>query len=88
MTPLCRRLYREYPNFVNAFANRHTMYNETIEYIRRREKEGQAFVIRPKAKLDVASAEKNPVKLKAVYELGRQAAEEAMKKGMQEWLKK
>ena len=58
-----------------------------MEYIRKKEKENAAFVIRPKEKLAVKSAEKDPEKLKAAYELGRAAAIEAIEeRGLKEWL--
>ena len=86
-TPLCKIVYRNYPKFVELFENRHDRYNENVEYIRKKEKENTAFVIRPKEKLGVKSAEKDPEKLKAAYELGRAAAIEAMEeRGLKEWM--
>lgn len=88
-TWLCRLVYRKYPKFVEMFANRHMRYNANIDYVRKQEKEGRAFVIRPKEKLDVKSAEKDPEKLKKVYEKGREAAMEALNEcGLIGWMQK
>lgn len=73
-TGLCRRWYREYPAFVEAFANRHNAYNANIDYVRGQEKAGKAFVIRPDEDLRANSMEKNPDKLRAIYEAGRKTA--------------
>lgn len=78
LTWLCRLIYWKYPKFVDIFANRHIMYNDTTTYIKERESRNEIFVIRPKEKLDIKSAEKNVDKLKAVYQLGREAALEAI----------
>lgn len=87
-TPICRLVYRKYPEFVYRFANRHKYYKDNIDYVRAKEKEGSAFVIRPSEKLDVKSAEKDPEKLKGAYEMGRKAAIEAInERGLREWMK-
>jgi len=87
LTPVCKMMYRHFPKFVEAFENRHIRYNDTIDYIRQEEKAGNIFVIRPKEKFDLSSLEKNPEKLKAVYELGRQAGLEAVNvRNISAWL--
>ena len=87
LTPLCALMYRHYPNFVKAFAERHIMYNDTVEYVQKKEKTGEIFVIRPDDKLDVSSMENDPNKLKAVYELGRTAGMKAIKeRKLKEWI--
>ena len=86
-TPLCKLIYRKYPNFVDIFENRHYMYNETIEYIREKEQNGDIFVIRPPHKLELSNIEKDPAKLKRAYMLGRDTALEAIeKRGLLSWL--
>lgn len=74
MMPLMRMVYRKYPRLVEAIANRHVMYNETLSYIAEKEAEGQLLVIRPEGPLPVSRVEKNPENLRAAYELGRRAA--------------
>ncbi|MBE6598177.1 MAG: patatin family protein [Ruminococcaceae bacterium] len=69
--PLIRFAYRKHPRFIEALARRHEMYNETIEYLTRREKEGAVYVIRPSRKLPVNHVEKDPMKLRECYDIGR-----------------
>ena len=48
-------------------------YKESdIEAIKKFQKEGNLFVIRPKEKLQIGKIEKNPEKLREIYELGRE----------------
>ena len=66
--------YAKYPALAGAMANRHTVYNASLDYIEEKEKAGELFVFRPEAPLPVSRTEKNPEKLKAAYEIGRQDA--------------
>jgi predicted patatin/cPLA2 family phospholipase len=34
-----KKVYRKYPKFIDTIANRHNVYNETLEYIRKQEAE-------------------------------------------------
>lgn len=70
LLPLIRKVYKKYPGIVNAMTNRHNMYNETIEYIRKREKSGEILVIRPEYNLPVGRIEKNPDNLQKAYDIG------------------
>ena len=54
--------------------NRHIVYNQTLRYIKEQEKQGNLFVIRPKEKLQIGKVEKNPQKLKEIYDIGRETA--------------
>ena len=78
MLPLIRMKYRKYPNLIKALENRHLMYNAELELIAKQEKRGELFVIRPDSPLPVKRAEKDPAKLKACYEIGRQTAEKEL----------
>ena len=78
LLPLIRRRYRAYPALIHALENRHDMYNAELSYVARREREGEAFVIRPHEALPIGRVEKDPKKLRMVYALGRAAAEEAL----------
>lgn len=71
LIPLMKLKYKKYPKLIEAMANRHLVYNETLEYIARKEKEGSLLVIRPEGTLPVGKVEKDPEKLKIAYELGR-----------------
>ena len=65
---------RKYPKMIEALENRHNMYNETTKYIEEKEEKGEIFVIRPKEILPVKRTSRDPRKLKAVYEAGREEA--------------
>lgn len=71
LMPLIRMKYRKYPKLVKAMENRHLVYNETLDYIREQEKAGKLFVIQPRESLNIGKIEKNPERIKAVYEEGR-----------------
>lgn len=75
MNPLMRLRYRRYPAFLQAIENRPAMYADTMAYIRRREQEGAAFVIRPAAALPISRTDTDPEKLERVYQIGREDAE-------------
>ena len=72
--PLIRLMYRRYPQLVQAMAQRHDMYNSTLEYIARQEAAGNILVIRPEHPLPVSRVEKNPQKLQEAYSIGRRTA--------------
>ena len=78
MLPLIRMKYRKYQNLIKALENRHLMYNAELDLIAKQEKRGELFVIRPDSPLPVKRAEKDPAKLKACYEIGRQTAEKEL----------
>ena len=75
---LMRLALGKYPNLLKTLANRHVQYNETTAYIRKREAEGAALVIRPKTKLDIGRVEHDAEKIRAVYQLGREAGLEKL----------
>lgn len=75
---LIKRVYKKYPDFVNAMENRHNMYNETLRYIENQEKEGKIIVIAPFEKLPVGRVEKNPDKLQECYDIGRKVCMERL----------
>ncbi|MBR5279440.1 MAG: patatin family protein [Clostridia bacterium] len=78
MMGLIRWQFRKYPAFIDAMMRRHEMYNDTIDYIRKQEAAGQVFVIRPQQALPVGRIEHNPEKLEQAYQMGRDAAIEAL----------
>ncbi len=74
---------KDYPKVIETMENRHNEYNETLDYIEKKEKAGEVLVIRPEAKLEIGRIEHNPDNLQRVYDLGRKAGEkqlEAVKK--------
>lgn len=67
--------YRKYPKLISTIINRYKHYNETLDYVDQLEKEGKVIVIRPSEPLVVGRTEKNPEKLKALFENGYEDAE-------------
>lgn len=78
LLPLMKLKFKKYPAFIETIASRHESYNETTRYVRSREEQGTALVIRPDAPLPVSRVEHDPEKLRQAYELGRRAAERRM----------
>lgn len=75
LLPVMKRYYRKYPNLVASMTRRHDQYNAALDHIARREAAGELLVIRPPEKLPISRTEKDPDKLRRVYEIGRQTAE-------------
>lgn len=65
---------RRYPKAVEAMATRHVFYNETMDLIDLREKNGEILVIRPPKKMPIKRVTHSAKKLQAVYDLGRESA--------------
>ncbi len=78
LMPLLRVNLRHYPNMVKALDRRHLMYNEQLAYVRKREQEGKALVIRPAAALKIGHVSHNPDEMQAVYEEGRKMGMERL----------
>lgn len=68
---LLRIVYgRKYPKLVGALKNRHTVYNEQLDYAAEQEKAGTVFLIRPTNPVVVGRMERNPEKIRALYQIG------------------
>ncbi|NLL92879.1 MAG: patatin family protein [Clostridiales bacterium] len=83
LLPMMKFVYRKYPKLVHAVAKRHVNYNKTLRQLRKMEKAGNVFVIRPSEEITVGRLETDSEKLKALYEQGYRDAKnsyEAMKK--------
>lgn len=78
--PLIKAAYKKYPALTESMRNRHTIYNEQVEYIKSRETEGEALVIRPPFDLGISHIEHNPDKLKEIYEIGRKECTKKIEK--------
>ena len=78
MLPIIRIALRKYPQLVDAMARRHEIYNETVEYIEKREAAGAVYVIRPEKPLPVGRIEHDPEKLRAVHAIGHRITTEKM----------
>ena len=64
----------KYPALVQGLADRPAMYNAQKAYVRVREDEGSAFVLRPPHALNISPLEKDPDELRRVYNTGRELA--------------
>lgn len=64
-------LLKKYPAVMEALEKRHTVYNETLEYIHEREEQGMTYVICPQRPLPAGRIEHDPEVLKATYYQGR-----------------
>ncbi len=67
---LVRARYINYPKVGQLMAERHINYNEQLAYIEEQRREGRAFVIRPKTAGNVKRVEKDPEKLRILYQQG------------------
>lgn len=75
LLPAIRAKYFRYPAFVEAVADRHERYNETLSYISMLEQAGKDYVIRPAIPLEIGAMERDPAQLRRVYETGRAVAQ-------------
>lgn len=72
--PILKHKLKKTPALITALKNRHIHYNETTEYIRKKEEAGEILVIRPEADLGIAKVCRDPEELERVYMIGRQTA--------------
>lgn len=72
--PIIKAALHKYPNAVEAIRIRHNMYNAQTTYVKVREDQGSAFVIRPPRDLEVSPLEHDENRLQEVYDLGREEA--------------
>lgn len=87
MSTMIRWNLRHYPNAVRAIERRHNMYNSTLEYIRKKEKSGDIFIIEPPYEVGIGPVSHDRSELKRVYMMGRAEGTkrlEALKKWMAE----
>lgn len=75
-----KKLYSDYPAFLEAYQNDHILYNSDQEELAELERQGVALVIRPEVPPAVGIAEKNKKKLLLLYYQGYEDA----KKHLQE----
>jgi len=65
---------------IAALDRRHRVYNETLELVGRLEQEGRAVVLAQSAPVPIGRFEKDPAKLRALYEVGIRDAERRLQK--------
>lgn len=73
---LIKARYARYPKVYELMKERDVEYNKTLDYLEEQEKEGRAFIFRPKKKSTVGRVEKDKSKLDALYKEGYQDAQE------------
>ena len=74
---LIRLKYGRYPKVYELMADRHTRYNDTLDFLEKERTAGKAFVIRPKKPNDIGRIEKDRKKLEWLYEIGYNDAKES-----------
>lgn len=74
LMPLIKLALKDKPNLIQTMANRHDMYNEELNYVEKCVKENNIFVLRPSKDLNFKRTEKDPERLKEMYELGKNDA--------------
>ena len=72
------RFYRRYPRFCDTMRNKHTVYNDTLDDIRQKERAGEIIVLRPDVPLPVRRIEHNADRMRATYEIGRRVGMESL----------
>ena len=73
--PVLNVKYGEYPKFVETMMKRHETYNGELLVCSRLEKAGKALILRPGKPVVTSRYEKDPEKLRAIYEAGRRDCE-------------
>lgn len=75
--PLIKLKYgKKYPNLVSAMERRHEIYNQTLDDLKEMEARGEVYIIRPQKPITIQRTERNPEKLKELYDIGRMEATE------------
>ncbi len=72
---------RKYPNYKGlqqSLRNRYQIYNDTVSYLEDQENAGNVLIIRPTEPLKVGRMERNPQKLKELYNQGYHDAKQSM----------
>lgn len=67
-------IYRQYPQFLATLDKRSEDYNLTMERIADLQRNGEIFAIAPTKALEIGRLEKNPERIQAQYDLGREDA--------------
>lgn len=76
---------RKYPNLVDDLKERHQIYNKTLDYISKKEKNNDFFVFRPKS-IEIDRFSKDADQLESIYDSASEMAE-ARADELNNWLK-
>ena len=75
MIPMFKVFMRKYPEIAKAMKRRHRNYNGSLKAVKKLEERGEVFLLQPSEPITIGRTEKDPEKLKRVYQLGRQDAQ-------------
>lgn len=78
LMPLFHLFMRRYPAIIEAMSRRHLMYNEELAYLEEQEQKGNILLIYPQDTLPIGRTEQDEQKMRRVYNMGRQKAEEML----------
>lgn len=65
-----KALRKKFPKLVRPLMTRHMMYNETVAYCEKLEREGRAVILRPTKEVQIDSFEKDLEKIDRIYQYG------------------
>lgn len=78
LLPAAKRLYKDYPYYLDAIVSRPERYNAQRDYIWQMEAQGTAFVIAPAKPVEVAQMEHDGARILDLYMQGRRTAFEQL----------
>ncbi len=70
LLPLAKRVYSDYPLFLERMEHRHFEYNRARRRVQAMHDTGKTFMIRPPEPVTISNMEHDPAKLFALYEQG------------------
>ena len=76
--PVLRKLYLQYPAFLDALATRAERYNQSREELFRLEQEGKVLVLAPEGTTHFSRTERDLDKIRALWQDGYFAARRRM----------
>ena len=78
LMPLFHLFSSRYPAIVQAMSRRHLMYNEELAYLEEQERRGNILLIYPQDTLPIGRTEQDEQKMRRIYAMGREKAEEML----------
>ncbi|SDM27959.1 Predicted phospholipase, patatin/cPLA2 family [Halarsenatibacter silvermanii] len=84
--PLFKLFYRNFPGLLQKLQNRHNIYNECLNFVRKLEENNRVFVFRPQNEVKVNILENDRQKIKDLYEKGYSETKNRME-NFKEWAK-
>ena len=74
LTPIFKTFMSKYPKVAQLMKNRHIMYNNQLDYIKRCKSEGTTLIISPQEPLNINRTSSNFKRMNRVYQMGRDTA--------------